>query len=80
MEMTPTTNELSDAEKRLRFVIEYPEQYAHCHAQRCYRLTNIRSLNDPVVEGFDHEKYRMYYEEGLRLAAEAKAKEELKWK
>jgi len=77
MEVTPTTNKLSNADKMLRFVIEYPEQYAHCHAQRCYALTTDRSLN---AEGFDHEKYRMYYEEGLRLAAEAKAKEELKWK
>jgi hypothetical protein len=74
------TTELSDADKRLRFVIEYPEKYAHNHAHRCYRLTTTLSHDDPVAEGFDHEKYRMYYEEGLRLAAEAKEKEELKWK
>jgi len=74
------TNELSDVDKRLRFVIECPEDYAYNHAARCYILTSIRPFGDHTRYEFNHEKYRMYYEEGLRLATEAKAKEELKWK
>lgn len=55
---------------RLRFVIECPEEYAHRHATRCCILTHNR------------DAYNMYYEEGLRLAAESKkdAKMNLKLK
>ena len=64
-------NDTSLLEPGVRFILEFPERYAHLHANRCYMLTRIRRTGEEIPE-YSHEEYMVYYNEGMEIAKKVK--------
>ena len=64
-------NDTSSLEPGVRFILEFPERYAHSHANRCYMLTRISRAGEKIPE-YSHEEYMVYYNEGIEIARKVK--------